>query len=73
MNHRYLIDYVNPNAGIGHSLGLINQALKISRRNNLNLAFSTSQLDKTTFLQKKNFLKEIYKKITKKKIGRAHV
>jgi len=72
MDHRYLIDYVNPNAGIGHSLGLINQSLKISRRNNLNLAFSTSQLDKSTFLQSPNFFKKIYKKIIRKKDFPTH-
>jgi hypothetical protein len=35
---RFLIDYENPDAGIGHSMGHINNAYKTSLRNNLQFA-----------------------------------
>ena len=47
MANRYLLDYNNPDAGIGHSLGIINRALKIARRNNLQLTYSDAQLIKS--------------------------
>jgi hypothetical protein len=48
MNQRFLIDYDNPDAGIGHSMGIINRALKIATRNHLQLAYSEKQLRKST-------------------------
>ncbi len=47
MNQRFLIDYDNPDAGIGHSMGIINRALKIATRNHLQFAYSESQLRKS--------------------------
>jgi len=47
MNQRFLIDYDNPDAGIGHSMGIINRALKIANRNQLQLAYSENQLRKS--------------------------
>ena len=47
MNSRFLIDYDNPDAGIGHSMGIINRALKIAARNNLDFAYSEGQLIKS--------------------------
>jgi hypothetical protein len=47
MANKYLLDYNNPDAGIGHSLGIINRALKIAQRNNLQLTYSDSQLAKS--------------------------
>lgn len=47
MNQRFLIDYDNPDAGIGHSMGIINRAVKIAARNNLQLAYSENQLRKS--------------------------
>ncbi len=48
MNQRFLIDYDNPDAGIGHSMGIINRALKIAARNNLDFAYAEDQLMKST-------------------------
>ena len=48
MSSRFLISYTNPDAGIGHSMGIINQALKIALRNNLELAYSEEQLVKSS-------------------------
>ena len=42
MTERYLIDYDNPDAGIGHSMGFINRAIKIASRNQLSFAYSES-------------------------------
>ena len=47
MNQRFLSDYDNPDAGIGHSMGIINRALKIATRNQLQLAYSENQLRKS--------------------------
>ena len=47
MNQRFLIDYDNPDAGIGHSMGIINRALKIANRNQLQFAYSENQLRKS--------------------------
>jgi len=48
MNNRFLIDYANPDAGIGHSMGFINRAVKIATRNDLLFAYSENQLLKST-------------------------
>ena len=48
MNNRFLIDYANPDAGIGHSMGFINRAVKIATRNELLFAYSENQLLKST-------------------------
>lgn len=48
MTERYLIDYDNPDAGIGHSMGFINRAIKIALRNQLSFAYSESQLVKSS-------------------------
>lgn len=45
---RFLLDYENPDAGIGHSLGHINNAYKTCMRNNLIFGFSRRQLVKST-------------------------
>jgi hypothetical protein len=47
MNDRFLIDYANPDAGIGHSMGFINRAIKVSARNKLQFAYSEDQLLKS--------------------------
>jgi hypothetical protein len=52
MTNRFLIDYDNPDAGIGHSLGILNRCIKIARRNNLQFAYSEKQLLKS---HKKSF------------------
>ncbi|MDH6153983.1 hypothetical protein M2124_000239 [Polynucleobacter sphagniphilus] len=47
MKNRFLIDYANPDAGIGHSMGFINRAIKIADRNKLLFAYSETQLLKS--------------------------
>jgi hypothetical protein len=44
---RYLLDYDNPDAGIGHSLGHVNNAVKACMRNQLEFAYSDKQLIKS--------------------------
>ena len=44
---RYLLDYDNPDAGIGHSLGHVNNAVKVCLRNQLEFAYSDKQLIKS--------------------------
>lgn len=48
MANRFLVDYSNPDAGIGHSLAIINLALKIALRNNLVFCYSEGQLKKSS-------------------------
>jgi hypothetical protein len=47
MLNRYILDYDNPDAGIGHSMGILNRALKIAERNHLQFAYSETQLAKS--------------------------
>jgi hypothetical protein len=47
MINRFLLDYDNPDAGIGHSMGIINRDIKIASRNQLQLVYSESQLIKS--------------------------
>ena len=47
MLNRFILDYDNPDAGIGHSMGILNRALKIADRNNLQFAYSETQLAKS--------------------------
>ena len=48
MNQRYFIDYDNPDAGIGHSLGFINRGIKIATRHQLQFAYAKAQLRKSS-------------------------
>ncbi len=48
MNQRYFIDYDNPDAGIGHSLGFINRGIKIATRHQLQFAYAKEQLRKSS-------------------------
>ena len=45
---RYLIDYDNPDAGIGHSLGHVNNAIKLCMRHGLEFAYSDKQIIKSS-------------------------
>lgn len=47
MANRFILDYDNPDAGIGHSMGILNRALKIAGRNHLQFAYSETQLAKS--------------------------
>ena len=44
---RYLVDYDNPDAGIGHSLGHVNTMVKICMRHGLAFAYSDKQIIKS--------------------------
>lgn len=48
MNNRFFIDYDNPDAGIGHSMGFINRGIKIAMRNQLQFAYAKEQLRKSS-------------------------
>jgi hypothetical protein len=48
MTNRFLIDYDNPDAGIGHSMGFINRGIKIAMRNQLQFAYAEEQLRKSS-------------------------
>jgi len=48
MNNRFFIDYDNPDAGIGHSMGFINRGIKIATRNQLQFAYAKEQLRKSS-------------------------
>lgn len=72
MPNRYLLDYNNPDAGIGHSLGIINKALKIAERNNLQLVYSESQLVKSSANTFKWKIKQFFRIIRGKKAYETH-
>ena len=72
MNQRFLIDYDNPDAGIGHSMGIINRALKIASRNQLEFAYSEDQLRKSTHDSRQWSLKHILRTLRGKKPDESH-
>ena len=72
MSNRFLIDYDNPDAGIGHSMGILNRAIKIAARNNLQLAYSEKQLQKS---HKHSFswnLKQSLRKLRGRRANETH-
>jgi len=72
MLNRFILDYDNPDAGIGHSMGIINRALKIADRNQLQFAYSESQLAKS---HKQSFewrLKQFLRKLRGRKANETH-
>jgi hypothetical protein len=72
MSQAYLLDYENPDAGIGHSLGLINQALKIANRSGLQLAFSETQLKKSLSSDIKWKLAQLKRRLTGRNAYESH-
>ena len=69
---RFLIDYENPDAGIGHSMGHINNAYKTCLRNNLQFAFTNKQLRKSTQHDWDWKLQKIRRLITGRKPRETH-
>ena len=72
MTNRFLLDYDNPDAGIGHSMGIINQAIKIADRNQLQFAYSESQLAKSHHTSFKWNLKQRLRKLRGKGTDETH-
>ncbi len=72
MLNRFILDYDNPDAGIGHSMGIINRALKIANRNQLQFAYSESQLTKSHHQSFKWRLKQSLRKIRGRKANETH-
>lgn len=72
MTDRFLIDYDNPDAGIGHSMGIINRAIKIASRNQLQLVYSESQLCKSHSRSLKWNLKQFLRRLRGKKAYETH-
>ena len=58
MTNRFLIDYDNPDAGIGHSMGFVNRGIKIAMRNQLQFAYAEEQLRKSSSTEWKWRLKQ---------------
>jgi hypothetical protein len=72
MVNRFLLDYDNPDAGIGHSMGIINRGLKIADRNQLQFAYSESQLAKSHNKSFKWNLKQRLRKLRGKRADETH-
>lgn len=72
MLNRFILDYDNPDAGIGHSMGIINRALKIANRNQLQFAYSESQLTKSHNQSFKWRLKQSLRKLRGRKANETH-
>ncbi len=69
---RYLVDYENPDAGIGHSLGHVNNAVKVCLRNQLQFAYSDKQLIKSTQSSFKWRLRQWTRRIVGRKAHETH-
>ena len=72
MLNRFILDYDNPDAGIGHSMGIINRALKVANRNQLEFAYSESQLSKSHDQSFKWRLKQQLRKLRGKNAYESH-
>jgi len=72
MNNRFLIDYDNPDAGIGHSMGIINRSIKIAARNNLQFAYSENQLRKSDNTDWHWRLRQALRKLRGKQADESH-
>lgn len=69
---RYLVDYENPDAGIGHSLGHVNNAVKICMRHGLTLAYSESQVQKSSKNQLRWRLRQWLRRLTFRQVYETH-
>ena len=72
MNNRFLIDYDNPDAGIGHSMGIMNRAIKIAARNHLQFAYSEKQLQKSRQQSFSWNLKQTLRKLRGRRANETH-
>jgi hypothetical protein len=72
MRNRFLIDNANPDAGIGHSMGILNRAIKIATRNHLDFAYSEAQLAKSYRESFRWKLKQYFRKLRGKKANETH-
>jgi len=72
MMNRFLLDYDNPDAGIGHSMGIINRAIKIAARNQLQFAYAEDQLSKSHNNSAKWKLKQWLRTLRGKKANETH-
>lgn len=69
---RYLIDNENPDAGIGHSLGHVNNAIKVCQRNDLRFAYSDQQLVKSRSTDFKWRMRQFMRTIVGRKAHESH-
>lgn len=69
---RFLIDYDNPDAGIGHSLGHVNNAVKVCMRHDLQFAYSERQLLKSSKEDLRWRLRQFMRVIVGRKAHETH-
>lgn len=72
MLNRFILDYDNPDAGIGHSMGILNRALKIAERNHLQFAYSETQLAKSHNQSLRWRLKQNLRKLRGRRANETH-
>lgn len=69
---RFLVDYENPDAGIGHSLGHVNNAVKICLRHGLTFAYAESQVRKSSKSQWGWRLRQGIRRLTLRQVYETH-
>jgi hypothetical protein len=69
---RYVVDYENPDAGIGHSLGHVNNAVKICMRHDLTFAYAESQVRKSSKDQWRWRFKQWVRRLTLRQVYETH-
>lgn len=69
---RYLVDYENPDAGIGHSLGHVNNAVKICMRHGLTFAYAESQVRKSSKNHWRWRFKQWVRRLTFRQVYETH-
>lgn len=69
---RFVLDYENPDAGVGHSLGHVNNAVKICLRHNLTLSYAEEQVRKSCDTDLRWRLRQCVRWITSRQIRETH-
>ncbi|WP_138515363.1 hypothetical protein [Rhodoferax bucti] len=67
-----MVDYENPDAGIGHSLGHVNNAIKICLRHGLTFAYAESQVRKSSKSQWGWRLRQWIRRLTLRQVYETH-
>jgi hypothetical protein len=69
---RFLVDYENPDAGIGHSLGHVNNAVKICLRHGLTFAYAELQVRKSSKSQWGWKIRQWVRRMTFRQVYETH-
>ena len=70
--NRYLINFQNPDCGVGHAVSLLNGQVKLARKCNLKLGYSPKTIEKSSSATLYFRIKSILRFIMKGKFSHSH-